>query len=88
MLASGTGGAAGDDGGIVARHIADGEGDHRAGAQAAASRPPLMRERCLRTQFISPMGGTAGQQFVDALLFGQREAIGRQREQGRAAARR
>ena len=27
----------------------------RAGAQAAASRPPLMRERCLRTQFISEM---------------------------------
>ncbi len=33
-------------------------------------------------------GGTAGQQFfVDALFFGQREAVGRQREQGRAAAR-
>jgi hypothetical protein len=28
----------------------------RAGAQAAARRPPLMRDRCLRTQFISPMG--------------------------------
>ena len=27
----------------------------RAGAQAAARRPPLMRERCLRTLFISPM---------------------------------
>jgi hypothetical protein len=27
----------------------------RAGAQAAASRPPLMRDRCLRTQFISTM---------------------------------
>jgi hypothetical protein len=27
----------------------------RAGAQAAASRPPLMRDRCLRTQFISEM---------------------------------
>ena len=26
-----------------------------AGAQAAASRPPLMRDRCLRTQFISVM---------------------------------
>jgi hypothetical protein len=28
----------------------------RAGAQAAASRPPLMAERCLRTVFIAPMG--------------------------------
>ncbi len=27
----------------------------RAGAQASASRPPLSAERCLRTQFISPM---------------------------------
>jgi hypothetical protein len=27
----------------------------RAGQAAAASRPPLIAERCLRTQFISPM---------------------------------
>jgi hypothetical protein len=48
-------GAAGDDRRVVARHVADGSVTTRAGAQAAASRPPLMRERCLRTQFISSM---------------------------------
>ena len=58
-----------------------------AGPQAAASRPPLMRDRCLRTQFISPMCGARFEQLlVDALLVGQRQAFGRQREQRRAAA--
>ena len=84
----GHGGAAGDDGGVVARHIADGEGDHTRRSAGRRQPPALDAREVLAHAVHLANGGTAGQQFfVDALLFGQREAIGRQREQGRAAAR-
>ena len=60
----------------------------RAGAAAAASRPPLMAERCLRTQFISVIVAAGFEQRpVDLLLVGQGQAGGGQRQQGRGAAR-
>ena len=60
----------------------------RAGKAAAASRPPLMRERCLRTQFISSIEAPErSSALLIALLVGERQALGRQGEQGRAAAR-
>ena len=60
----------------------------RAGWAAAASRPPLMADRCLRTVFISPIGAPERSRArVDRLLVRQREARGGQAEQGRSAAR-
>ena len=59
-----------------------------AGAAAAASRPPLIAERCLRTQLISPMVAPAAQQRArHRLLVVERQARRRQRQQRRAAAR-
>ena len=47
----------------------------RAGAAAAASRPPLMAERCLRTQFISVDRRPGFEQRpVDLLLVGEGQA--------------
>ena len=60
----------------------------RAGCAAAARRPPLIAERCLRTAFICVDVGARGEQrAVDRLLVLEREPGGRQREQRRGAAR-
>ena len=59
----------------------------RAGWQAAASRPPLIADRCRRTQFISLIvAPDFEQRAIDVLLVVEREARRRQREQRRAAA--
>ncbi len=56
----------------------------RAGAHRAARRPPLMADRCLRTQFISSMAAPLlSSALLIALLVGQRQAFGRQRQQRR-----
>ena len=58
-----------------------------AGAQAAASRPPLIADRCLRTQFISAMLAPAlEQRLVDRLLVARASARGGQRQQRGSAA--
>src|SRR4051794_6026114 len=61
----------------------------RAGWAAAARRPPLMAERCLRTMFIHLADRRAGaeQGGVDRLLVSERQARCGQGQQGRSAAR-
>ena len=59
-----------------------------AGCACRASRPPLMRERCLRTVLISPIVGAGAQQRArHRLLVGERNAVGRRDPVGRSAAR-
>ena len=58
----------------------------RAGAAAAANRPALMPERCLRTAFITPDRRARRQQRrIHRLLVRQRQPRARQRRQGRSA---
>ena len=84
----GHGGAAGDDRGVVARHIADAQ-RHHARRRAGRSQAPALDAREVLAHAVHLAdGGTAGQQgLVDALLIGQRQAFAGQREQRRAAAR-
>ena len=59
----------------------------RAGHAAAASRPPLMRETCLRMRVHRRDRRAGGEQrLVDGDLVGERQARGRRRQQRRAAA--
>ena len=59
----------------------------RAGCARAAKRPPLMRERCLRTVLISPMLAPQREQRArHGLLLGKREARRRRDPVGRGAA--
>jgi hypothetical protein len=64
VLASGTVGPLAMTAGIVAGHVADEQRHHARRRAQRASRPPLMAERCLRTQFISsmaaPLASSAG----------------------------
>ena len=60
----------------------------RAGAAAAASRPPLIAERCLRTRVdLADRRAAAQQRARHRLLVGERQPRRRQRQQRRAAAR-
>ena len=60
----------------------------RAGNAAAASRPPLTADSCLRTAFISPIGAPGGEERArHRLLVLERQPLGRGAEQRRAAAR-
>ncbi len=60
----------------------------RAGCARSASRPPLMRERCLRTTFISPIDGAGGEQRPrHRLLLAERQAGGGRDPVRRRAAR-
>ena len=81
-------GAAGDHGGVVPRHIADGQRDdarRRAGCRQATA---LDAREVLAHAVHLADGGAAFQQCaVDALFLLQRDAFGRQREQRRATAR-
>jgi hypothetical protein len=49
---------------VVARHVADQQRHHPRRRAGRASRPPLIADRCLRTQFISsiaaPLASSAG----------------------------
>ncbi len=59
-----------------------------AGAAAAASLPPLIAERCLRTQFISPMAAPErSNACVTARLSSSVMPCGRKRQQRRRTAR-
>ena len=60
----------------------------RAGCARDASRPPLMRERCLRTVFISPMlAPERNSARVTACLSAKRQSVGGRDPVGRCAAR-
>ena len=58
----------------------------RAGGAAAASRPPLIAERCLRTQFISSIVAPERSSARFTACLSARVRPGRQRQQRRAAA--
>ena len=84
----GDGRAAGNDGRVVARHIADGQRDHARRCAGSGQAPAFdAREVFANAVHLCNVGAAAQQGLVDALLVSQRQAIGRQREQRRAAAR-
>ena len=60
----------------------------RAGAAAAARRPPLIADIALRTAFISWIGAPErSSALFTACLSLERQPLGRQRQQRRGAAR-
>ncbi len=79
---------AGDDAGLVARHVGDQQRDHprrRTGQRQAAA---LDRRQVLaHAVHLADRRAAFQQRLVDRLFLLQRDAVGRQRQQGRAAAR-
>ena len=77
-----------DDARIVAGHVGDERLTVSAGKAAAASRPPLIAERCFRTVFIAVMSAPeASSARLTACFSSRRDPLRRQGEQRRAAAR-
>ena len=80
-------GAAGDDFGRVARHVADQE-RHHARRRAVGREPPALDRREVLAHAVHLVDGRAAleQRLVDGLLLLQRDAGRGQRQQRRAAA--
>jgi hypothetical protein len=83
----GHGRAGGDGRQIVARHVGNRQRDHARRWAASARRPPLIAERCLRTQLISAMlAPQASSALVTARFSSSVMPVHRRRQQGRTAA--
>ncbi len=81
------GGAAGDGGGIIARHVGNQQREHLCGGAGGGEPSALDGREVLAHAVHFANGGTAHQQFaVDALFVGQSQPLGGQRQQRRAAA--
>ncbi len=76
VVGSGDRRAGGDDGEVVAGHVGNDAGvDHARRLGGGGEAPPLIAERCLRTQFISrDVGAAVEQRLVDRLLVVEAEA--------------
>ena len=80
--------AAGDDAGVITRHVADGQRHHTRGRTGRGQPPALdAREMLAHTVHFRNIGTGVQQILVDALLVFERQPLGGQREQGRAATR-
>ena len=84
----GHGRAAGDGGGVITGHVADGQ-RHHTGRPAGLRQPATLdaREVLAHVVHLANVGATGQQGAVDGLLVGQAQPVGRQGQQGRAAAR-
>ena len=80
-------GAAADDAGVVARHVADGQGQHP-GRRASRRQSPALdaREMLAHAIHLPDVGAAVEQLLVDALLVTQIQTLGGQRQQGRSTA--
>ncbi|MPN43889.1 hypothetical protein SDC9_191450 [bioreactor metagenome] len=78
---------AGDDGRVVARHVADGQ-RHHLGGRTCGGQPPALdaREMLAHAIHLGNVGATGQQGLVHGLLVGQRQPFGGQRQQSRSAA--
>ena len=84
----GDGRAGGDDREVVAGHVGDGERHQRRRPGGGGQPPALDRREVLAHRVHRADVGAGGEQrAVHRLLVGERDAIGRQRQKGRAAAR-
>ena len=84
----GHGRAAGDHRRVVAGHVGDQQRDGARGPGRGGEPAALdAREMLADAVHLVDRGARAQQRPVDALLVGERQAVGRQGEQGRAAAR-
>ena len=81
-------GATGNDRGVVARHVADGERHHLGWRTRSGQAPALdAREVLAHTVHLGDVGAAVQQVAVDALLVLQAHPLRRQGQQRRAAAR-
>ena len=80
--------AAGDDAGVVTRHVADGQCHHARRCAGSGQAPALdARQMLAHAVHLANAGAAVEQGLVHCLLVGQRHAFGRQGQQRRAAAR-